>query len=80
VFTHDALAWALASAGRIDDARAHMTRALAAGTDDARLYLHAAAIAAASDRHADARRWAGRARARAATLLPSERDLLDTLE
>ena len=72
VFTLDALAWALASAGEIAEASSLMTRALAEGTQDARLFLHAAAIAAADGRHADARRWARQAQALHFTLLPSE--------
>jgi tetratricopeptide (TPR) repeat protein len=79
VFTHDALAWALASAGRFEEANAHMTRALAAGTRDARLFLHAASLARADKRSADVRRWLRKARPLAATLLPSERDLLAAL-
>jgi tetratricopeptide (TPR) repeat protein len=51
VFTHDALAWALAANGRLPEARAEMTRALAEGTQDARLFFHAAIINdAASDK------------------------------
>jgi tetratricopeptide (TPR) repeat protein len=79
VFTHDALAWALASAGRLDEAQRHMTLALAAGTRDARLFLHAASLARAARRPAETRRWLQKARPLAATLLPSERDLLDAL-
>lgn len=76
VFTEDARAWALIAAGRTDEARAAMTRALAENTRDARLFLHAGVIAAASGRRADARRWFARAEALHATLLPSELDLL----
>ena len=46
VFTHDALAWALAAAGKLDEARVHMSVALSQGTQDARLFFHAAVIAA----------------------------------
>jgi tetratricopeptide (TPR) repeat protein len=80
VFTHDTLAWALASGGRLKEARAHMTLALAEGTLDARLFLHAASLAHAAGQPAEARRWLRRARPLAATLLPSERDLLAALE
>jgi len=76
IFTIDALAWALASAGRPADASALMTRALAEGTQDARLYLHAAVIAAANGRSADAARYASRARALRFMLLPSELGVL----
>ena len=34
-----------------------MTRALAEGTEDGRLFLHAGVIAAAGDRRAEARKW-----------------------
>jgi tetratricopeptide (TPR) repeat protein len=76
VFTLDALAWSLASAGELREAAALMTRALAAGTQDARLFLHAAAIASADGRPADAARWTRKARSLRFTLLPSELDLL----
>src|SRR5262249_54404051 len=46
VFTHDALAWSLAVAGRTTEAQLHATRALSEGTVDARLFLHAGIIAA----------------------------------
>ena len=42
VFTHDALAWALAAAGKFDEAQSHLRLALAQGTQDARLAFHAA--------------------------------------
>jgi tetratricopeptide (TPR) repeat protein len=76
VFTHDALAWALLRAGRAADAAPHMTRALAEGTSDGRLFLHGGVIAAASGDRAGARRLLGRAAALAHTLLPSERAIL----
>ncbi len=76
IFTHDARAWALAAAGRIDDARISMRRALAEDTKDARLFLHAGVIAASAGQPAEARQWFARADALHATLLPSELDLL----
>ena len=76
VFTLDSLAWALRSAGRLDEAADVMTQALAAGTEDGRLFLHAATIAAANGRHADAGRWARKAHSLRFTLLPSELELL----
>jgi Flp pilus assembly protein TadD len=76
VFTLDSLAWALRAAGRLDEATDVMTKALAAGTEDGRLFLHAATIAAANGRHADAGRWARKAHSLRFTLLPSELDLL----
>jgi tetratricopeptide (TPR) repeat protein len=78
IFTLDTLAWALASAGQIDEASALMARALAEGTEDARLFLHAAVIAAADGRLADAARWQRKARALRFTLLPSELGVLRT--
>lgn len=79
VFTLDAVAWALAAAGRIDEAEPLIARALAEGTLDGRLFLHAAAIAAAGGRHADARRWLARAERLRPMLLPSELDELDAI-
>ncbi len=48
VFTHDALAWALQATGRNAEAHVEMTKALAEGTQDARLFFHAAVINAAT--------------------------------
>jgi tetratricopeptide (TPR) repeat protein len=76
VFTLDALAWALAVSGQVREASTLMDRALAEGTEDGRLFVHAAAIAAADGRHADAARWAARARRLRSTLLPSELGVL----
>jgi tetratricopeptide (TPR) repeat protein len=78
IFTLDALAWALASAGEVAEASSVMTRALAEGTEDGRLFLHAAVIAAADGRPDDAKRWARKARALRFTLLPSELGVLRT--
>src|SRR5215510_6260213 len=41
VFTHDAVAWAMCASGRQQEAQQQMTQALAEGTRDARLFLHA---------------------------------------
>jgi tetratricopeptide (TPR) repeat protein len=76
VFTEDAHAWALAAAGRTDEARAAMGRALAANTDDGRLFLHAGVIAASAGQRVEARRWLARAESFHMTLLPSELDTL----
>ena len=76
IFTIDALAWALMSAGKATEASAVMTRALAEGTEDGRLFLHAAVIAAANGRPAEAARYARKARALRFTLLPSELGVL----
>ena len=80
VFTLDAVAWALAADGRAVEAWPFVERALAAGTEDARLFLHAAAIADRLGRPAERRRYDAAARLLAATLLPSERDTLASLE
>ena len=76
IFTLDALAWSLAAAGRTAEAQVAMTRALAEGTEDGRLFLHAGVIAAAGDRRAEARKWLRKAAALRSTLLPSELDEL----
>jgi tetratricopeptide (TPR) repeat protein len=76
VFTLDAAAWANAAAGRLDEARAGIERALAEGTRDARLFLHAGVIARAAGRQDEARRWLEQAAALGQTLLPSEREEL----
>jgi tetratricopeptide (TPR) repeat protein len=76
IFTLDALAWALASSGELQEASTLMARALAEGTEDGRLFVHAAVIAAADGRPADAARWAEKARKLSFTLLPSELGVL----
>ena len=76
VFTHDALAWALFNSARHAEAWNSMKRALAEGTQDARLFLHAGAIAARLG-HNDAGRWLKQARELERLLLPSERRRLD---
>jgi tetratricopeptide (TPR) repeat protein len=73
VFTQDALAWALAAAGRMEAARAHMELALAQHTQDARLWLHAAVIALRSGRSEEAQGNFARATRLSDLLLPSER-------
>lgn len=80
IFTHDALAWALAANGRLPEAQSHMTLALAEGTEDARLFFHAASIAQRAGQWDVARTWAARARQVLPALLPSERDQLGALE
>ena len=76
IFTLDALAWALASSGQLHEASTLIARALAEGTQDGRLFVHAAAIAAADGRPRDAARWADKARRFSFTLLPSELGVL----
>ena len=76
VFTHDALAWALATAGRPDEAWPHMEKALAEGTADGRLFNHAGVIAAKLGRMAEAEMWLRKARSLERMLLPSEQQQL----
>ena len=76
VFTHDALAWSLAAAGNLAEAHIEMQRALAEGTEDARLFFHAAVIASQAGHAADAERWLGKASELSQLLLPSERNEL----
>ena len=77
IFTHDALAWALAAAGRPTEAQQHMNQALSEGTADARLCLHARVIAALNADNKQARRWLEQAAAIKQMLLPSERVQLE---
>jgi tetratricopeptide (TPR) repeat protein len=72
IFTLDAHAWALAGAGRLDDARRTIMRAVAEGTNDARLFLHAGAILAASGDVTAAAPWLRKADRLKSMLLPSE--------
>ena len=77
VFSHDALAWALAAAGRLTEAQQHITRALSEGTRDPRLYLHAGVIAALNGDNREAKRLLKAAAATQQMLLPSERAQLE---
>jgi tetratricopeptide (TPR) repeat protein len=79
VFTHDALAWSLAAAGNIPEALSEMQRALAEGTQDARLFFHAGIIASQAGQSADAGRWLRKASDLSHLLLPSERNELQTV-
>jgi len=76
IFTHDALAWSLAAAGKVTEARSEMQCALAEGTQDARLFLHAGIIASRAGQSADAERWLRKASECSHLLLPSERNEL----
>jgi tetratricopeptide (TPR) repeat protein len=76
VFTHDALAWSLAAAGKLTEAHGEMQRALAEGTQDARLFFHAGIIASQAGQSADAERWLRKASELSHLLLPSERNEL----
>jgi tetratricopeptide (TPR) repeat protein len=79
VFTHDALAWSLAAAGKLTEAYREMQRALAEGTQDARLLFHAGVIASQTDHSADAERWLCKASELSHLLLPSERNELQNV-
>jgi Flp pilus assembly protein TadD len=73
VQTHDALAWSLYAAGDFAHAAEESRAALALGTADSRLRLHAAMIALATGRREDAA--ALLAKCEPAALRPSERQL-----
>jgi tetratricopeptide (TPR) repeat protein len=73
VFTQDAVAWALAAAGQPGQAHARMQLALAQGTQDARLFYHAGAIAGMLGRNDEARQRLEQASRIRQLLLPSER-------
>ncbi len=76
VFSWDALAWAQQAAGSNVAALISVRKAMAEGTREARLYLHAGIIAhQAGD--AQASEWLAQARAMRALLLPSEQAFLD---
>src|SRR5438552_1967041 len=76
VFTHDALAWSLAAAGKLSEAHSEMQCALAEGTEDGRLFFHAAVIASKTGHTADTDRWLRKANELSHLLLPSERNQL----
>jgi tetratricopeptide (TPR) repeat protein len=76
VHTHDAMAWALAASGRWEEAWGHSQQALAEGTQDARLFLHAGVIAEKLSQPDEAIRLLRNAEQFQQMLLPSERDRL----
>jgi tetratricopeptide (TPR) repeat protein len=76
VFTHDALAWSLAATGNLTEAHSEIQRALAEGTEDGRLFFHAAIIAAQTGHAVEAGRWLRKANDLSHLLLPSERNQL----
>lgn len=81
VFSHDAMAWALAANGRSQEAWQEMQAALAEGTKDARLYFHAALLAVQAGQAETAQPWISKATSMMHQLLPSEqKQLLQTLE
>ena len=83
VYGYDLLAWALHAAGRNQEARAPMARALALGTRDAMLFYHAGMIALAAGDSAGARAQLEHALAINPAWHPSQparvRAVLDTL-
>jgi len=76
VFTLDALAWSLAAAGRTTEAQHYSNQALAEGTVDARLQLHAGVIAVLNNDKKHAKQRLDQATGSEQVLLPSERLLL----
>src|SRR5207245_8009146 len=79
VFTHDTLAWSLAAAGKFGEARKEMENALAEGTQDGRLFFHAAMIASETGDDIETRLWLDKANSLSHLLLPSERNELQNL-
>ena len=77
VFTHDAVAWAALAAGKPALARDYIALALAEGTVDARLCLHAGLIARASGDGPVAERYLDQAKELRHMLFPAERHRLD---
>ncbi len=77
VFTHDALAWALAANGDWAAAETESRAALAEHTADARIFFHAGEIATARGQRKAAEKYFAEARPLAAALTPSERAALD---
>ena len=76
VFTHDALAWSWAAAGNYTAAGSQMKQALAAGTQDARLFYHAGVIEEKLGQNGEALRLLKQADGLRQMLLPSERTQL----
>jgi len=80
IFTHDALALALHGLGRHSEAREHIDLAVREGTEDGRLFLHAAMIAASIGESEEAADWLSAATDLRHTLLPSEQRRLAALQ
>lgn len=72
VFTHDALAWALAANGKQAEAYQEMQKAMAEGTQDARLLFHATVIASQTGHLEEAIQWRNQTMGMLQLLLPSE--------
>jgi tetratricopeptide (TPR) repeat protein len=79
IYTLDALAWAQSAKGDAAEAWKTMRSALALGTADARLYLHAAAISKQAGETAQAKIFAAKAAKLVFSLLPGERIRLKRL-
>jgi len=79
IFSYDALAWSLAAAGKIPEAQRAMDHALAEGTEDARLFFHAAVIATRAGQTDAASQWLKKTAPLGHLLLPSERNYLQNL-
>ena len=77
VFTYDSLAWAYCAAGEVAAAQENIGRALAEGTQDARIFLHAAVIAQHAGDVGQAKNFLEKTYARRHLLLPSERRYLE---
>ena len=69
----------LVKSGKINEAWSEMEKPLAEGTEDARLFLHAAVIAAAAGKKAESAEWIAKASAIRQMLFPSENELLQSL-
>lgn len=80
IYTLDALAWAQNAKGDTAEAWNTMRSALALGTADARLYMHAAAISAQAGDAAQAKVYIAKAEKFAFSLLPSEKIRLNQLK
>ena len=80
VFTEDTIAWAFSATGNLEASRRHMEAALREGTQDARLFFHAAAIAVQAGADHRFRKYCSEATALQHMLLPSERARLTQLQ
>lgn len=73
IYSYEALGWVQSARGQHAEALTNVRRALAEGTEDARLFYHAGMIAARAHQDEDARRWLSKASALSGMLLPSQR-------
>lgn len=76
VFTHDSVAWAHLAKGDVAAAQQSIELALGAGTEDARLYFHAAVIAKRAGQSERSENYFKKSHALRHLLLPSERNQL----